>query len=71
MPSSQLFADSPILGVRDVELSAADDVRTHREKLARIEKMRMKTTAELIHYAVRNKLVDYRLVLTPPLTEAE
>jgi PAS domain S-box-containing protein len=32
----QLFADSPILRVRDVELFAADDVHTHREKLARI-----------------------------------
>jgi PAS domain-containing protein len=32
----QLFTDSPTLRVRDVTLSAADDLQTHREKLARI-----------------------------------
>jgi PAS domain S-box-containing protein len=38
MPSinRQLFADGPALGVRDVTLSATDDLQTHREKLARI-----------------------------------
>jgi PAS domain S-box-containing protein len=30
------FAHSPILRVRDVTLAAADDLQTHREKLARI-----------------------------------
>lgn len=32
----QLFADSPVLRVRDVTLHATDDLQTHREKLARI-----------------------------------
>jgi PAS domain-containing protein len=32
----QLFTDSPTLRVREVSLSATDDVYTHREKLARI-----------------------------------
>src|SRR6266446_7273111 len=32
----QLFTDSPELRVRDVTLSATDNVQTHREKLARI-----------------------------------
>lgn len=32
----QLFADSPTLRVNDVSLFAADDLQTHREKLARI-----------------------------------
>jgi PAS domain S-box-containing protein len=32
----QLFGKSPVLELRDVTLSAADDLQTHREKLARI-----------------------------------
>ena len=38
MPSinRHLFAPSPNLHVRDVKLSVADDLQTHREKLARI-----------------------------------
>src|SRR5438128_2701278 len=32
----QLFTDSPALRVRDVTLSATDDLQAHREKLARI-----------------------------------
>jgi PAS domain-containing protein len=32
----QLFTHTPTLRVRDVTLSATDDLQTHREKLARI-----------------------------------
>jgi PAS domain S-box-containing protein len=38
MPTTnrQLFADSPVIRVREVTLHATDDLQTHREKLARI-----------------------------------
>jgi two-component system invasion response regulator UvrY len=45
--------------VRDIAqmLSLSDKtISTYRSRI--LEKMRMKTTAELIHYAVRNNLVD-------------